>query len=238
MHDVKNNYLVKNRLLAALSPDAFEQLGPKLERFELVYDTDIYRAGDVIENVYFPESGIVSLLAVVGTDSTLEVGIVGDEGMVGIAAFLGEPNTDYRAVVQGAGFAMKMTVADFIDESNKSPEFQTVLKRFTYSLMRQISQSAACNRYHPIEGRLARWLMMTRDRMKSDEFFITQEFLSNMVGVRREAVNKAVRELQTGGLIKSTRGKLSVLKPKELESLACDCYAIIARQDHSSTRLA
>ncbi len=217
-----------NALLAALPVEVYEQLEPKLERFELVYNKDIYAAGDVIEHVYFPESGIISLLAVVGSNSTLEVGIVGDEGMIGIPVFLGETHTNNRAVVQGAGFAMRVTAKDFIYESERGGELLRVLKRFTHSLMTQISQSAACNRYHPIEARLARWLLMTRDRMKSDDYKITQEFLSNMIGVRREAVNKAASDFQHRGLISYVRGNLSILKPHELENLACTCYAIIA----------
>lgn len=224
-----------NRLLAALPTKAFQKLLPKFERFELIYDKDIYAAGDVIDHVYFPESGIVSLLAVVGKDSTLEVGIVGDEGLIGITVFLGAKKSNYRAVVQGAGYALRMKTADFLKESDHDSEFSRILKNFTFSLMIQISQSAACNRYHAIEARLARWLMMTRDRMRSDEFQITQEFLSNMLGVRREAVNKAATDFQNRGLISYTRGNLSILKPKELESLACTCYAIIAGKSEPPT---
>lgn len=220
--------LSNNRLLAALPEKEFKRLVPKLEQFELVYNKDVYKAGDVIEHVYFPESGIVSLLAVVGKASTLEVGIIGDEGMVGIAVFLGETITNYRAVVQGEGFALRMTTADFIAASDRGGEFQRILKSFTLKLMTQISQSAACNRYHAIDARLARWLMMSRDRMKADEFKITQEFLANMLGVRREAVNKTATDFQHRGLISYTRGRLSILNPKKLEALACSCYAIIA----------
>ena len=213
-----------NALLGALAPEVYEQLEPKLERVELIYNKDIYTAGSVIEHVYFPESGIISLLAVVGSDSTIEVGIIGDEGMVGIPVFLGEMVTNNRAVVQGAGFALRMTAKDFIDESERGGELLRILKRFTHSLMTQISQSAACNRYHPIDARLARWLLMTRDRMKADEFHITQDFLSNMIGVRREAVNKAASDFQHRGLISYVRGSLSILQPDELETLACACY--------------
>lgn len=227
MPDTTKTNQTDNRLLAALPNKVFQQLEAKLEPFELIYNTDVYAPGDVIEHVYFPERGIISLLAVVGKDSTLEVGIVGDEGMIGISVFLGETKTNTRAVVQGAGFALRMTAADFIGEIEKSSDLQRILKKFTFSLMTQIAQSAACNRYHPIDARLARWLMMTSDRMKSDEFQVTQEFLSNMIGVRREAVNKAASDFQHRGLISYMRGNLSILKPKELEALACTCYEII-----------
>ena len=206
MADTTRTKKTNNALLSALPPEIFEQLQPKLESFELIYNTDIYAAGDVIEHVYFPESGIISLLAVVAANLSLEVGIVGDEGMVGIPVFLGETVTLNRAVVQGAGFAMRMTAKDFIYESERGGELLRVLKKFTHSLMTQISQSAACNRYHPIEARLARWLLMTRDRMRSDEFKITQEFLSNMIGVRREAVNRVASDFQHRGLISYVRG--------------------------------
>jgi CRP-like cAMP-binding protein len=220
-----------NQLLSALPAGIFQQLLPKLERFELVYDTNICVAGETIEHAYFPESGIISILAVVDKDSTLEVGIVGSEGMVGIPLFLGIRTADNRAVVQGAGFALRMTAADFIEESERGGELVVILKRFTFSLMTQIGQSAACNRYHPIDARLARWLLMTRDRMKSDEFRITQEFLSNMIGVRREAVNKAASDFQHRGLIRYTRGLVAILESNELKGLACSCYEIILKHD-------
>ncbi|MEQ1606974.1 MAG: Crp/Fnr family transcriptional regulator [Pyrinomonadaceae bacterium] len=223
MPEIESN----NAILSALPPEIFEQILPKLEPVELIYNSDIYAAGDVIEHVYFPESGIISLLAVVGKDSSIEVGIVGDEGMIGIPLFLGETRTNNRAVVQGSGVAMRMTATDFLFESTPG-ELQRILKKYTHSLMTQISQSAACNRFHPIEARLARWLLMTRDRMRSDEFRITQEFLSNMIGVRREAVSRAASDLQHRGLVHYVRGRLSILDPKKLESLACTCYAILS----------
>ncbi len=221
------NAPIKNQLLAALPVGVYKKLLPKLERFELVYKKNIYAAGDVIENVYFPESGIVSLLAVVGHNSMLEVGIIGDEGMIGIPLFLGISTSENRAVVQGSGVAMRMTAADFLKESERGGDLLRVLRSFTYSLMMQIGQSAACNRYHSIESRLARWLLMTSDRMRSDEFQITQEFLSYMLGVRREAVNKAASDLQERGLISYVRGRMSLLRRGELYGIACDCYRIM-----------
>ena len=199
-----------------------------MEKVELIYDTDVYKAGAVITDVYFPESGIVSLLAVVGKNSTIEVGIVGDEGMVGLPVFLGTRTSINRTVVQGAGFALKMESDRFLSACESSPELQRVLHRFAYALMTQISQSAACNRFHPIDARLARWLMMTHDRMRSADFQITQEFLSNMLGVRREAVNKAATGFQEKELIRYSRGKLKILDADALEKIACSCYKVIA----------
>ncbi len=219
--------LPNNLLLAALPKSYLVQLRPKLEKIELIYRSNIYTAGDVIKDVYFPESGIISLLAVIGKDSTIEVGIVGSEGMAGLALFLGVKTSSNRAVVQGAGYAMRMSAADFLFESGSRDEFGRALRRFSYSLMTQISQSAVCNRFHPIDARLARWLMMTRDRMRSDKFQITQEFLSNMLGVRREAVNKAASKLNDQGLISYVRGHLTIVDAPSLKKHACACYQVI-----------
>ncbi len=218
----------KNRLLATLPIETYQNILAKTERIELIFNKDVYEHGDVISDVYFPESGIVSLLSAVEANSTLEVGIVGNEGMVGLPVFLGVKTSNNRAVVQGAGFALKMSADDFLDEC-KTGELPRILQRFTHSLMTQIAQSAACNRFHIIEPRLARWLLMTGDRMHADEFQITQEFLSNMLGVRREAVNKAATNLQQQRLISYNRGSLSILDREGLQTAACNCYQIIKK---------
>lgn len=215
----------KNSLLSALPRQAFHHLLPKLERIDLIYGENIYTQGDVIRDVYFPESGIMSLVSSVDGHQTLEVGIVGNEGMVGLPIFLGAKISNIRALVQGGGTAWKMKSADFLEECGRSDKLPAAVRRFTHSLMTQISLSAACNRFHPIESRLARWLMMTRDRMKSDEFQITQEFLSYMLGVRREAVNKAATKFQQRNLVSYIRGNLVILNRQELEATACGCYA-------------
>lgn len=216
----------ENRLLNALPKDAYRKMLPGFERIELVFNENIYHQSDAISDVYFPESGIISLLSAVEANSTLEVGIIGNEGILGLPLFLGVKNSNNRAVVQGAGFALKMSAANFLEEC-KTGELPRILLRFTHSLMMQISQSAACNRFHEIEARLARWLLMTGDRMNSNDFSITQDFLSNMLGVRREAVNKTATHFQKLGLIKYSRGNLSILDRRELENAACNCYKII-----------
>ena len=218
-----------NRLLSALSRKTYSSFSSKFQPFELKYKEIIYEPGDAIKYVYFPEHGIVSLLSAVGKDSTLEVGIVGSEGMIGLPLFLGEKSSYTRAMVQGEGLALRMKAADFLAECSRSDELPKILPLFTHSLITQISQSAVCNRYHPVDERLARWLLMTGDRMGSNAFPITQEFLSNMLGVRREAVNKSAGELQRRGLISFLRGNLTIRNRKSLESTACDCYAVIAR---------
>lgn len=159
-----------NHILAALPLKDYQHLFPKFERAELIYNKTLYGTGTVIRHVFFPESGIVSLLSTVDDHSTLEVGIVGSEGMIGLPVFLGVKVSSNLAIVQGEGFAMRLTTADFLDECETSDELTRILKRFTHSLMAQTAQSAACNRYHPIEARMARWLLMTNDRMKTGKF--------------------------------------------------------------------
>lgn len=222
-----------NQILAALPKKEYQRLLPDLEEFDLIYTKHIYETGERISNVYFPESGIVSLLSSVGEKALLEVGIVGSEGMVGLPVFAGFKTSNNRAVVQGKGSAMKMSAANFLKECKFGGALPTILQHYTYFLLMQISQSAACNLYHPIEPRLARWLMMTRDRMHADEFKITQDFLSHMLGVRREAVSKAAANLQQRQLIRYSRGNVSILNCAELENAACACYQIIKAEADS-----
>ena len=216
-----------NRLLAALPQTEYKILSPMLERVPLVYNERIYEPGAPIRDIYFPESGIISLLSGVGDDSTIEVGIVGNEGMAGLPVYLGVKTSATLAVVQGSGSALRMKTTDFVKFSARSPKLQALMLRYMHSLFTQVSQSAACNRFHLIDERLARWLMMTRDRVGSSEFQITQEFLSNMLGVRREAVNKAAGILQERGLVSYLRGKMKIKDQKGLERAACTCYQII-----------
>ncbi len=218
-----------NRLLASLPDKDLQSLLANSERIELSYGSEIYKVGAIIRHVYFPESGIVSLLAAVDGNQTLEVGIVGSEGLVGVPVFLGAKVSHNKAHVQGQGWALRIKTEDFLKECETSNKLQQVVKRFVQSLMAQTSQSAVCNRYHPVEARMARWLLMTKDRMKTGVFQITQEFLSNMVGVRREAVNKAAKSLHARGLISYTHGKLLILDVKGLKEVSCNCYRIISK---------
>lgn len=220
----------KNRLLAALPAAEYARLLPKLEEYTLVYAETIYQSDDLIRRVYFPESGIVSLLSSVGETSLLEVGIVGSEGFIGLPVFLGVKTSNNRALVQGVGAAQAMKTADFLAECGNGGALPRLLQRYTHSLITQISQSAACNRFHSIEARLARWLLMTADRMASNEFRITQDFLSNMLGVRREAVSKSAAVFQQNNLIRYIRGKISILNRPYLEVAACSCYLIIKKE--------
>lgn len=224
---------MSNQLLAALSASDYKRLLPKLEQFTLTYGENIYQPNEIISHVFFPISGIISLLIAIESGSMLEVGIIGKEGIIGLAVFLGVKISNNRAIVQGKGIALRMKTEDFLTECENSAALTRILKRFTQSLLVQVSQSAVCYRFHQVEERLARWLLMTSDRMESDKFQITQDFLSNMLGVRREAVNKSATILQQQQLISYNRGNLEIINRKGLESAACVCYEILKTEENS-----
>ncbi len=224
---------IPNCLLALLPDEEYQRLLPAMEKVRLNYGDNIYQRGDIIGDVYFPNSGIISLLAKIENSAMLEVGIVGNEGMIGLPVFLGVETSNNQAIVQGKGFAMKMKTAEFLNECDRGGELPKILRRFTHSLMAQISQSAVCFRFHAVEERLARWLLMTADRMRSNNFQITQDFLANMIGVRREAVNKSAVILQKQKLISYNRGKMQILNRKKLEKISCPCYAVIKAEELS-----
>jgi CRP-like cAMP-binding protein len=229
--DITDKNPILNHLLAALPEREFKRMLPKMKEIPLVYDTDIYKLNDSISDVYFPNSGIISLLAAVDQSSTTEVGIVGREGMVGLPVFLGVNISRIRAVVQGPGRAIKMKATDLRAECAKGGELNGILLRFANSMMVQISQSAVCFRFHLIEQRLARWLLMTGDRMEKHDFKMTQEFLSNMLGVRREAVNRATKSLEKLGLIENSRGSVEIMDRQGLESVSCVCYSVVREEE-------
>ena len=222
---------VSNRLLALLPENEYARLLPKLEQVDLTFGKNIYDRGEPIRFVYFPTSGLISLLAYVEDRVPLEVGLIGSEGMAGLPVFLGVETSLHRAVVQGAGSALSMRAADFLDECRSGGALPMILQRFTHSLLAQVSQSAACNRFHALEARLARWLLMTSDRVRKPEFRITQEFLSNMLGVRREAVSKSATVFQQQQLIRYSRGHISIINRAELEKKACPCYGLIKDEE-------
>ena len=220
---------ITNQLLAALPRKEYQALQSQLEEIPLVFENIIYKPEVVISDVYFPNSGVISLLAGLNERATLEVGLVGKEGMLGLAVFMGASASQNRAVVQGTGTAMKMKASAFRRECNNGGDLPRLLRRYTHSRLTQITQSAVCNQFHSVEERLARWLLMTHDRMATDEFLLTQEFLSNMLAVRRECVNKAAGKLQKLKLITYSRGRLTVLDRAGLEAHTCSCYEIISR---------
>ena len=216
-----------NRLLASLPKKEYERLLPGLKRIPLNFGEVLYEPGDTIKHVYFPNDSIVSLLSAMPERSTLEVGMVGNEGFAGLSIFMGVNVSQTRALVQGAGSAMRMTSSAVRHEANHLGALHSLLHRYSHSLLTQVSQSVACNRFHSVDARLARWLLMTSDRLGLEEFRLTQEFMSNMLGVRREGVNKAAGTLQTAKLIRYSRGMITILDRPGLEAKSCECYAII-----------
>jgi CRP-like cAMP-binding protein len=216
-----------NRLLATLPKNEYQRLLPQLEHVALPFAEVIYEPGASIRHVYFPNDSIVSLLAEVADRATLEVGIVGNEGMAGISVFMGVNTSRNRAVVQGAGTALRMKSAALRKETSRVGSLHRLLHRYSHSLLTQASQSAACNRFHRVNARLARWLLMTHDRLGTDEFRVTQEFMSNMLGVRREGVTGAAGILQRDQLISYSRGLVRILDRARLEAVSCNCYGII-----------
>jgi CRP-like cAMP-binding protein len=234
MPTTKLSVPVANRLLAALPKKDYQRLLPRLEHVTLTFGDILYEPGDVIQHVYFPNDSIISLLSTVEKRKALEVGIVGSEGMAGLPVLLGVSKSLNRALVQGAGTAMRMKAQEMRKEFKQAGPLQTLLHRYTHGLLTQISQSAVCNRFHNVDARLARWLLMTHDRVRSDRFQLTQEFLSDMLGVRRERVSLAAGLLQKQGLISYSRGHITMLKRAGLEAIACQCYRIIRDESENS----
>jgi CRP-like cAMP-binding protein len=216
-----------NRVLESLSARDYPRLMAELELVELAFGQILYEPGGSIRYVYFPLDCLVSLLTAVDRRRTLEVGMVGNEGMAGMPFILGRGVSGVRALVQGGGQALRMNSATFRIEFARSPSLQTALYKYMHALMAQISQTAACNRFHGAEARLARWLLMTRDRVKSDEFPLTHEFLAHMLGVRRVGVTEAAGELQRRELIHYSRGKIRITDLKGLKASACSCYQVV-----------
>jgi CRP-like cAMP-binding protein len=217
--------LPDNLLLAALPAADRRRLLANCELIGLVAGDTLVQAGDVARHVFFPIHGFISLIAPIDRDAQLEVGLVGNEGMVGTSVILGVNVSLLRALVQGAGSAWRLDAATLTRELERSTALRRVLHRYLYVVLGQLAQSAACTRFHFVEARLARWLLMTRDRAHSNGFQITQQFLAYMLGVRRVGVTRAASALQRRKLIQYTRGSLEILDPLGLAAAACSCYA-------------
>lgn len=213
-----------NMLIAALDGKTCQRLQAALEPVSLVLGEVLYEPGEPIRHVYFPGDGLISLLAVGEGNLVLEVALVGREGFFGIPLVLGSRISSVRALVQGAGTAMRMSAARFLRELKSNPALQRELNRYANTLMAQIAQNAACNRFHVVEARLARWLLMTFDRLQKKEFCMTQEFLASMLGVRRVGVSAAASALRHRKLIEYRRGSITILDRKGLAGAACKCY--------------
>jgi CRP-like cAMP-binding protein len=219
--------LIGNRLLAALPRGEQKQLLPKLERVPLALGDVLYEPDEPIRHTYFPYQGVVSILTLLEGRASIEVGTVGNEGVTGITLFLGVDSSPNRAVVQVPGEAMKMKASDFKDAVKKDgSKFRELVQLYAYVLLTQLSLSVACNRFHNVEKRLARWLLAIQDRVQASEFLLTQEYISQMLGAHRPHVTKAVGKLQNGGLIRFSRGKITIVDRRGLEKVCCDCYHI------------
>ena len=222
-----NRSALSNRILASIPDGDRQRLSRRLEPVSLRFGQVLYEPGRAIRYVYFPVNCLVSLLTSVDRRRTLEVGMVGNEGMAGMPFILGVGVSGVRALVQGGGQALRMGSAHFRVEFDRNPALQQALYRYTYALMAQISQTAACNRFHDAGERLARWLLMTRDRIGSDDFSLTQEFLAHMLGLRRVGVTEAAGGLKRRNLIAYTRGQLSILDVPGLKRASCSCYQAV-----------
>jgi CRP-like cAMP-binding protein len=219
-----------NRLLGALPAAAYERLLPTLKPVTFPLGEIIYESHRLMEFVYFPTTSHVSLLYTMENGTTAEVGLVGNEGLVGIALFMGGDTTPNRAIVQGAGGAFQMKAKAMQEEFKRGGAFQYVLLHYTQSLISQISQTAVCNRLHSTEQRLCRWMLMTHDRTNSDELEMTHEFISHMLGIQREAVSLAAHRLQDEGTISYMRGHIKILDRDNLEKCACECYQAVKNE--------
>ena len=220
----------QNHLLAALPDADYERLLPHLELAPLELGWALYESGSQQGYVYFPTASIVSLLYVMQDGSSAEIAVVGNEGVVGIALFMGGETTPSRAVVQSAGYAYRLKGSLLKREFERGGPLQYLLLRYTQALITQMAQTAVCNRHHAVEQQLCRWLLLSLDRLPSNELTMTQELIANMLGVRREGVTEAAGKLQAAGLIQYTRGKITVLDRPKLEARVCECYAVVKRE--------
>jgi CRP-like cAMP-binding protein len=216
-----------NRLLARLPREELERLRPHLEHVSLALGEVIYESGGRQSHIYFPTTAIISLLYLMENGSSAEMGVAGCEGLVGVALFMGGGTVPNRAVVQSAGAAFRMKTKVLQDEFARGDTFQRLLLRYTQALMTQMSQTAVCNRLHTVEQQLCRWLLLSRDRLDTDELVMTQELIANMLGVRREGVTNAAGRLQENGLISYVRGRITILDRRGLEAAVCECYKVV-----------
>lgn len=219
-----------NRLLATLRPATLDAVLADLEPVELERGASLYRAGQRLEHLYFPTSAIMALMYTLERGATAEIGLVGNEGVAGIALFLGSEMAANEAVVSVGGDAFRMRARDVHCAFHGIYDFRATLLRYTQAMLTQVSQNAVCNRLHTVDSRLCRWLLLTRDRMQTLEIRITQEFIAHMLGVRRECVTLAAHRLQHAGLIRNDRGRITILDAAGLEAAVCECYGVVRNE--------
>ena len=218
---------LQNHLLGGVNADELARLLPNLQLVSLPLGKVIYESGEKMDYIYFPTTAIISLLYIMENGSSAEIGVVGNDGMVGIAIFMGGDTTPNRAVVQSAGKTFKMKAELMKDEFTLGGRFHYLCLRYTQALITQISQTAVCNRLHSVDQQLCRWLLLSHDRLPSDRLIMTQDLISNMLGVRREGITHAAKRLQTAGYISYVRGDMTILSRKGLERGACECYQVV-----------
>jgi CRP-like cAMP-binding protein len=220
----------QNHLLDALPAGEWERLHPRMELMPMPLGHVLYESGDTMRHVYFPTTSIVSLLYVMEDGASAEIAIVGNEGIVGISLFMGGETTPSRAIVQSGGQAYRIPGQYLKEEFFRAGPLQRLLLRYTQALITQMAQTAVCNRHHAVEQQLCRWLLMSLDRLPSNELTMTQELIANMLGVRREGVTESAGKLQKRGLIEYNRGRIVVLDRPALERHACECYAVVKKE--------
>lgn len=217
----------QNHLFRAMPPETGERVFPQLEQVQLALGQVLYESGDTMQYVYFPTDSIVSLLYVLENGASAEIAVIGNEGMVGVALFMGGETMPNRAVVQSAGSAYRLKGSVLKQEFSRAGPFQHVLLRFTQALITQMAQTAVCNRHHSVDQQLCRWLLLSLDRLPSNKLVMTQELIANMLGVRREGVTEAAGKLQDRDIIKYSRGRITILDRRRLEQACCECYAVV-----------
>jgi CRP-like cAMP-binding protein len=226
---------IQNEILAALPKTEYERLHPFLQVEQWPSGKPLYESGQRISHVYFVNTGMASLVSLTDDGSSIEVGVIGSEGMVGISAILGRDRMPHSAIVQLPGHALKMKLTALHNEFNKVGKLQSLLMRHMYLLYFQVARSVLCNRFHHVEGRLCRWLLMSRDRVDSNEVPLTQEFVATMLGVARPIVSLTAHTLQNAGLIEYKMGHITILDLAGLKAAACDCYEIVNDESRQFT---
>jgi CRP-like cAMP-binding protein len=219
----------KNQLLASLPRAEWQRWLPQLEWVRMPLGEILYESGSTLSHVYFPTSAIVSLLYVMENGASAEIAVVGNEGIVGVSLFMGGESTPSRAVVQSAGEGFRLSSDAIKDEFKRAPVLHLLL-RYTQALITQMSQTAVCNRHHSLDQQLCRWLLLSLDRLSGLELVMTQELIANMLGVRREGVTEGALKLQKAGLIRYSRGRITVLDRAGLEARSCECYAVVKKE--------